>query len=55
MQLLDDGGGDPAAVTQLLLRGFPTSAAAVFDVPVGWSALAEASAALRAFHPGHAE
>ncbi len=54
-QLLDDGQGDAEAVSQLLVRGFPTSAAAVFEVTDGWEALAEGSAVLRGFHARPAE
>ncbi len=46
-QLLDDGDGDGG--DQLTL-GFPTSAAAVFDVPVGWADLAPGSARLSELH-----
>ncbi len=53
--LLDDGTGDPEAVTRLLSRGFPTSAAAVFEVAGSWASLAEGGGALRGFHAGHAE
>jgi phosphohistidine phosphatase len=35
---LDDGGGDPAAVSELL-KGFPPSAVAVLDISVPWADL----------------
>lgn len=51
VQLLDDGTGDPDAVTATL-AGHPTAGAAVVEVPGPWGELAEAAAVLRAFHVG---
>jgi phosphohistidine phosphatase len=45
---LDDGDGDPDA-TQELLAGFPTNAAAVYDVPTAWDGVNEHSARLTDF------
>lgn len=53
-QLLDDGDGDPHAVDQLM-RGYPTSAVAVFDVPGGWTDTAMGRARLTRFHVGRAD
>jgi phosphohistidine phosphatase len=49
--LLDDGEGDPDVVGEML-RGFPTAATAVFEVPDAWSGLGPESARLVAFHGG---
>ncbi|MEZ0580603.1 histidine phosphatase family protein [Nocardioides sp. MH1] len=35
-QLLDDGDGEPASVDQLM-KGYPTSATAVFELPGNWA------------------
>lgn len=51
VQLLDDGDA-PADVAAPLSEGFPTSAVAVFDVPVPWSQVAPGVARLRAVHVG---
>lgn len=51
VQLLDDGTGDPEAVTATA-AGHPTAGAAVVEVPGAWAELAEAAAVLRAFHVG---
>ena len=51
VQLLDDGDA-PAELSARLADGFPTSAVAVFDVPVPWSRLAPGVARLRALHTG---
>jgi phosphohistidine phosphatase len=40
--LLDDGNGEPDAVSGML-RGFPPAAAAVFEVEVAWGDLGEGS------------
>ncbi|MGZ4436721.1 MAG: SixA phosphatase family protein [Nocardioides sp.] len=49
--LLDDGDGDQEALRGLL-RGFPTSALAVFEVEVPWSDLAYESGRLVDFYAG---
>lgn len=48
---IDDGEGDPAASAELA-SGFPTSAVAVFDVPVPWADLAQGAGRLTGFHVG---
>jgi phosphohistidine phosphatase len=45
---LDDGAGDPAAVSDLT-RGYPAGGIAVFDLPVPFAALAAGTARLTAF------
>jgi phosphohistidine phosphatase len=47
--ILDDGNGEPAAVTEML-AGYPTSALTVLDVDVPWSDLAEGVGPVRPFH-----
>lgn len=51
-QLLDDGSGDGDAET-LLASGMPPGTAAVFDVPVPWVEVAEATLPLRAAFVRH--
>ena len=53
-QLLDDGGGDPEALTAMM-SGFPTSAVAVFEYDGAWAGLDLTSARLVAFHVGRGE
>ncbi|GAA5149305.1 histidine phosphatase family protein [Nocardioides marinquilinus] len=53
-QLLDDGDGDPAPSGELAARGFPTGAAAVFEVDGAWADLALGGARLTGFHVGRA-
>jgi phosphohistidine phosphatase len=48
-QLLDDGEGDPELAADML-RGYPTSAIAVFEHDGAWSALGEGTARLVGFH-----
>ncbi|QYJ05007.1 histidine phosphatase family protein [Nocardioides panacisoli] len=48
---LDDGAGDTEAATRLR-EGYPTSTAAVLDVPVAWADLAPGAGTLRALHTG---
>ncbi len=50
-QLLDDGTGERPA-TELLLRGFPTAALAVFELPDSWQDVAYGECLLRAAHVG---
>ncbi|KAA1429292.1 SixA phosphatase family protein [Nocardioides antri] len=50
-QLLDDGDGPPDAVDRLM-RGFPTSATAVFELPGGWADVAMGRTRLTLFHVG---
>lgn len=50
-QLLDDGEGDPEALTAMV-SGFPTSAVAVFEYDGAWVDLDLTSARLLAFHVG---
>ncbi len=51
-RLLDDGDGDPDAVSGLL-RGFPAGAFVVFDVTLPWADLDVETCRVRAFHaPG---
>jgi phosphohistidine phosphatase len=52
-QLLDDGGGDPDASSEMA-SGFPTSAVAVFEYDGAWADLEVTSARLVAFHVGRA-
>ena len=52
--ILDDGNGEPAAVTQML-AGYPTSALTVLDVDVPWSELAEGVGRVRHFHIGRGD
>ena len=51
--VLDDGNGEPAAVTQML-AGYPTSALTVLDVDVPWSDVTEGVGRVRHFHIGRA-
>lgn len=51
VQLLDDGEAPPE-VSGPLTEGFPTSAVAVFEVPVPWSRLAPGVARLQAVYVG---
>ena len=48
---LDDGGGDPAAVSELL-RGFPPAALCVLDVAVAWPDLAGETCRVTGFYVG---
>jgi len=50
-QLLDDGTGDPAAVTAMA-GDFPTAAVAVFGYDGSWTDLGEGTARLTAYHVG---
>jgi phosphohistidine phosphatase len=52
-QLLDDGEGPPDAVDRLM-RGFPTSATAVFDLPATWAQAAMGRTRLTLFNVGRA-
>ncbi|MDX6299068.1 MAG: phosphohistidine phosphatase [Nocardioidaceae bacterium] len=49
--LLDDGEGDPSAVSGLL-QGFPPAALAVLDLHVAWADLAAESGRLVGYHVG---
>jgi phosphohistidine phosphatase len=49
--LLDDGDGDPD-VASAMLRGYPTSAVALFEYDGKWSDLDEGGARLVGFHVG---
>lgn len=49
--LLDDGEGDAGAGNEMAM-GYPTSAAAVFDLAGPWADLGPGTASLRAFHVG---
>jgi phosphohistidine phosphatase len=49
--LLDDGEGDPTAVSGLL-QGFPPAALAVLEVGVAWADLAAESGRLVGYHVG---
>jgi phosphohistidine phosphatase len=51
-QLLDDGDGEPDAVAQVAVGGYPTSAVSVFEYDGRWADLAAGSATLRAYHVG---
>lgn len=53
-ELIDDGDGDSAATTELMTRGFPTCALAVFVVPVEWSDIGPGAGTLESFHVGEA-
>jgi phosphohistidine phosphatase len=53
-ELIDDGEGDADAVTDMVTRGFPTSAIAVFAVDGPWSDLGPGAGRLEAFHVGGA-
>ena len=53
-QLLDDGDGPPEAVDQLM-RGYPTSATAVFEVTGGWADVAMGRARLTLFNVGRGD
>ena len=48
--LLDDGEGDDAATSEMVSRGYPTAAAAVFAVDGSWADLGPGRARLEAFH-----
>jgi phosphohistidine phosphatase len=50
--LLDDGGGDPDASSQLL-TGFPPGAVATLEVTVPWTDLAPETARVVAFYVGN--
>jgi len=50
-QLLDDGEGPPEAVDRLM-RGYPTSATAVFELPATWERAAMGRARLTLFNVG---
>lgn len=49
-ELIDDGDGDPDAVTGMVTSGFPTSALAVFSLPGEWTDLGPGGGRLEAFH-----
>jgi phosphohistidine phosphatase len=49
--VLSDDRPDPEAF-RAMSQGYPTAALAVFDVPVAWADLTEASARLTALHVG---
>ncbi len=49
--VLDDGNGEPTAVTQML-AGYPTSALTVLEVDVPWSEVNEGVGRVRHFHVG---
>lgn len=49
--ILDDGNGEPSAVTGMLM-GYPTAALTVLDVDVPWSELMEGVGRVRHFHVG---
>ena len=51
-ELLDDGAGDDAAITQLVGAGYPPCALTVLSVSARWADLAESSATVVAFHVG---
>lgn len=53
-ELIDDGEGDVDATTDLLTRGFPTAALAVFVVEGPWSDLGPGTGRLESFHIGDA-
>ncbi len=50
-QLLDDGEGPTEAVDRLM-RGYPTSATSVFELPATWDRIAMGRARLTLFHGG---
>jgi phosphohistidine phosphatase len=52
--LLDDGNGEPAAVTEML-AGYPTSALTVLDVDVAWPKIGEGVGRVRHFHVGRGD
>jgi phosphohistidine phosphatase len=52
VHLLDDGNGDPDAVTGLL-QGYPAGALAVLEVETPWSELAPETARVVDFYVGH--
>lgn len=49
--ILDNGNGEPAAVTEML-AGYPTSALTVLEVDAPWAELAEGVGRVRHFHVG---
>ena len=51
-ELIDDGEGDADATADLVTRGFPTSALAVFAVADDWVDLGPGAGRLEAFHVG---
>lgn len=51
-ELVDDGEGDDEAITELVTRGFPTSALVVFSVGGSWSDLGPGTGNVRHFHVG---
>lgn len=51
-ELVDDGEGDDEATTDLVTRGFPTAALAVFSVTASWDGLGPGTGRLEAFHVG---
>ncbi len=51
-ELIDDGEGDTDATTDLVTRGFPTSALVVFAVTDEWVDLGPGAGRLEAFHVG---
>lgn len=53
-ELIDDGEGDEDATTGMVIRGFPTSALAVFTVEGPWADLGPGTGRLAAFHAGDA-
>lgn len=53
-QLLDDGDGPPESVDRLM-RGYPTSATAVFDLPGSWADLAMGRCRLTLFNVGRGQ
>jgi phosphohistidine phosphatase len=48
---LDDGEGDPAAVSEMF-KGFPPGALALLDVRVPWAELGAETASITGFHVG---
>ncbi len=52
--ILDDGNGEPAAVTEML-AGYPTSALTVLEVDVPWCEVAEGVGRVRHFHVGRGD
>lgn len=48
--LLDDGEGEDVATSEMVSRGYPTAAAAVFAVTGSWADLGPGRARLEAFH-----
>jgi phosphohistidine phosphatase len=53
-QLLDDGDGPPESVDRLM-RGYPTSATAVFELPGTWTDLAMGRCRLTLFNVGRGQ